>query len=96
MNLAWVRMRTGRPAPLPTPEEAKAYPYTPQDLAAIREYRDLPIVFLKPGHGPRPDRGPVEETGVDEVMVSTMIHSPEERLRSYRLVAEAFGLPSSP
>ncbi|HKV10680.1 MAG TPA: LLM class flavin-dependent oxidoreductase [Thermoanaerobaculia bacterium] len=91
MNLAWVRMRTGSPAPLPTPEEAKAYPYTPQDLAAIRDYRDLPIVG-----SPATVRARLEEivqkTGADEVMVSTMIHSPEERLRSYELLAEAFGL----
>jgi hypothetical protein len=34
----------------------------------------------------------MEETGATEVMVSTMIHSHGERLRSYELLAEAFGL----
>ncbi|HSK76029.1 MAG TPA: LLM class flavin-dependent oxidoreductase [Thermoanaerobaculia bacterium] len=94
MNLAWVRMRTGRPAPLPTPEEAKAYPYTPQDLASIRDYRGLHIAG-----SPATVRTRIEvlaeEAGVDEVMVSTMIHSPEERLRSYELLAEAFELAST-
>ena len=93
MNLAWVRMRSGRPAPLPTPEEAKAYPYTPQELAAIRDYQDL-LIAGSPAAVRARIEAIVEETGADEVMVSTMIHSPEERLRSYELLAEAFELKS--
>ncbi len=34
MGLAWVRMRTGKPGPLPSPEEAMGYPYTPRVSAA--------------------------------------------------------------
>jgi luciferase family oxidoreductase group 1 len=94
LDLSWVRLRTGRLGPLPTPEEAMAYPYTPQERAALREYRDLVIVG-----DPATVRARIEaqlaEIEVEEVMISTMIHSHEERLRSYELVAEAFGLNSS-
>jgi hypothetical protein len=36
----------------------------------------------------------VARTGADELMVTTMVHGPADRLRSYRLVAEAVGLGS--
>ena len=39
----------------------------------------------------------VERTGADELMVTTMVHGPDDRVRSYRLVAEVAGLePSDP
>jgi len=34
----------------------------------------------------------IEKTEADEVMVTTIIHSHQERLHSYELLAEAFGL----
>ena len=89
LDLSWVRLRTGKLGPLPTPEEAMAYPYSPVEREALRAYRDLVIVG-----SPETVRAEIEDlagrTGVDEVMVSTMTHSHEERLRSYELVAEAF------
>jgi luciferase family oxidoreductase group 1 len=92
LDLSWVRLRTGRLGPLPTPEEAMAYPYSPQEREVLRAYRDLVIVG-----SPETVRAEIEDlagrTGVDEVMVSTMIHSHEERLRSYELVAAAFEIP---
>ncbi len=33
-----------------------------------------------------------ERTGADEMMITTMIHGPADRLRSYELVAEAWDL----
>jgi luciferase family oxidoreductase group 1 len=91
LELSLVRYRTGRLGPLPTPEEAMAYPYTPQERAAIREYRDLHIVG-SPATVRARIEALLEEVTVEEVMISSMIHSQEARLRSYELVAEAFGL----
>jgi luciferase family oxidoreductase group 1 len=91
LELSLVRYRTGRLGPLPTPEEAMAYPYTPQERAAIREYRDLHIVG-SPATVRARIEALLEEVEVEEVMISSMIHSQEARLRSYELVAEAFGL----
>jgi luciferase family oxidoreductase group 1 len=94
LDLTWLRLRQGSPGPLPTPEEARAYPYTPQERAALHTYRSLHVIG-----GPATVRARLEalvaETGVDEVMVTSTIHSHEERLRSYELLAGAFGLPSS-
>jgi luciferase family oxidoreductase group 1 len=92
LDLSWVRLRSGRLGPLPTPEEAKAYPYTPQERAAIHDYRELHIVG-SPATVRARIEALLEDVQVEEVMVSSMIHSQEERLRSYELVAEAFGLP---
>jgi alkanesulfonate monooxygenase SsuD/methylene tetrahydromethanopterin reductase-like flavin-dependent oxidoreductase (luciferase family) len=33
-----------------------------------------------------------QRTGADELMITTMIHGPADRLRSYELVAEAWEL----
>jgi alkanesulfonate monooxygenase SsuD/methylene tetrahydromethanopterin reductase-like flavin-dependent oxidoreductase (luciferase family) len=68
-----------------------AYPYTLQERAAIREYRDLHIVGSPAAVRARIE-ALLEEVEVEEVMISSMIHSQEARLRSYELVAEAFGL----
>jgi luciferase family oxidoreductase group 1 len=91
LDLSWVRMRSGRLGPLPSPEEAMAYPYTPEERAIARTSRTLHFVGA-PATVRAGIEALVEETGADEVMVSSMIHSHAERLRSYELLAEAFGL----
>jgi luciferase family oxidoreductase group 1 len=91
LDLSWLRLRTGRLGPLPSPEEAMAYPYTPQERAAMREYRELHIVG-SPATVRARIEALLEDVEVEEVMISSIIHSHEERLRSYELVAEAFGL----
>jgi luciferase family oxidoreductase group 1 len=88
MDLSWVRLHSNRFGPIPSPEEASAYPYTPHERAIVRNYRAL-VVTGSPGSVRDRILAIVEETGADEIMVSTMIHSHEERLRSYELVAEA-------
>ncbi len=91
VDLAWVRLHTGRLAPLSTPEEAMAYPYTPQERAIAQRARALQVVG-----GPATVRARLDalaaETGADELMVTTTVHDPVERLRSYELLAEAMGL----
>ena len=91
MDLMWVRVRRGEFRPIPTPEEALAYPYTPQERSVAASYREL--VFVG---GPEKVRREIEavaaETGADEVMITSTIHSHDERVRSYELLAEAFGL----
>ena len=93
LDLSWLRLRTGRLGPLPSPEEAKAYPYTLQERAAVREYRALHLVG-SPASVRAQVEALLEDVEVQEVMISSIIHSHEERLRSYELVAEAFGLAS--
>ena len=91
MELAWVRMRSGNPRPLPSPEEARAHPYTPAERVLAEAYRSMQVVG-----GPSSVRAGIEElagrTAADEVMVTTNVYDHAERLRSYELLAEVFGI----
>jgi luciferase family oxidoreductase group 1 len=90
MQLSWVRLRSGRPSKIPSPEEALAYPYTEQERAVVQAYRDLQIIGTPSAVRQRIETL-VHRTQADEVMVTTVTHDPAARLRSYRLLAEAFG-----
>jgi luciferase family oxidoreductase group 1 len=89
MELAWVRMRSGNPGPLPSPEEAMSYAYTPAERRLADAYSSMQIVGDS-----RTVRARIEEvagrTGADEVMVTTNVYDHSDRLRSYELVAEVF------
>lgn len=90
-QLSWVRLRTNRAGPLPSPEEALAYPYTPEERRIAEGARRNQIVGT-----PETVRAGIEqlarETVASEVMITSMIHDHAARLRSYQLVAEVFGL----
>ena len=94
MELAWVRMRSGKPGPLPSPEEARAYPYTPAERRLADAYRSMQVVG-----DPRTVRarieGIAERTAADEVMVTTNVHDHAERLRSYERLAKVFEMATS-
>ncbi|MEU4121257.1 MULTISPECIES: LLM class flavin-dependent oxidoreductase [Streptomyces] len=91
--LSMLRLRTGRPGLVPTPEEAAAYPYTPLE----REFVDGWLANIV--HG-TPDAvadgldGLAKRTGADELMLTANAHSGAARLRSYELVADAYGMPA--
>ena len=89
MELAWVRMRSGSPGPLPSPEEALAYPCTPAERRLANAYRSMQVVGA-----PRTVRTRIEElatrTAADEGMVTTNVYDQAERLRSYERLAAAF------
>lgn len=89
LDLTWLRLRTGRLGPLPSPEEATAYPYTPVERDFVRDNRGLHFVG-SPETVRRGLEALVEQTGVDEVMIATTMHGHLERMRSFELMAEAF------
>src|SRR5690606_26705437 len=89
MDLVWVRLRRGVFDTLPSPEEASAYPYTPEERAVADSYRELQIVGSPEAVRARL-AAIVEDTGADELMITSTIHDHRERLRSYELVAAAF------
>jgi luciferase family oxidoreductase group 1 len=91
MDLMWVRVRRGEFRPIPTPEEALAYSYTPQERAVAASYRELVFVGSA-GKVRREIERVLEETGADEAMITSTIHSHRERVRSYELLAAEFGL----
>jgi luciferase family oxidoreductase group 1 len=90
-ELAWVRMRSGNAGPLPSPEEALAYPYAPAERRLADAYRSMQVVGDL-----RRVRARIEElaehTAADEVMVTTNVYDHAERLRSYERIAELFDI----
>jgi luciferase family oxidoreductase group 1 len=89
--LSFLRLRQGRPGRLPTPEEAAAHDFTPAERELVAGWT-APLVV---GDPPTVRAGLADlaaRTGADELMVTTMVHAPADRLRSYELVAEACGL----
>jgi luciferase family oxidoreductase group 1 len=89
--LAFLRLRSGRPGRFPTPEEAAEYRFTPHEREAIKAWTSSHIVG-DPGTVEARLSELVERTAADELMVTTLTHSPANRLASYRLVAETAGL----
>lgn len=89
MQLSWVRLRSGRPSRLPSPETALSYPYTQTEAAIAQGYRQLQIVGT-PGQVRERIETLAERTRADEVMVTTVTHAFEPRVRSYQLLAAAF------
>jgi luciferase family oxidoreductase group 1 len=92
-RLAFVRLRTGRPGRLPTPEEAATHEYAPSEQLILDGRRRGQIV----GSIDTVRRGLetlLAETQADELMITAMIHGYDDRLRSYELVAE-MAAPSS-
>lgn len=91
MALAWVRLRTGRPGPIPSPAEAKAYHYTAAEQEIVRESRGRQTVG-KPEVVREKLLNLVAETGADELMVSTIVYGFELRAKIYELLAQTFNL----
>jgi luciferase family oxidoreductase group 1 len=86
-RLSILRVRTGRPSTLPSPEEAAVHTYTPADRELIASATASHVVG-------NPETVVAElnrlaaVTGVDELMVTTNTFSHAARLRSYQLLAE--------
>jgi luciferase family oxidoreductase group 1 len=90
-NLWVVRLLTGRPIPFPSPEEAKDYPFTDQELALLRTVQHRSIV----GTPEQVRTGLLqlaEAHDAEELVVVTITYDYASRLRSYELLAKAFAL----
>ncbi|RCG30937.1 LLM class flavin-dependent oxidoreductase [Sphaerisporangium album] len=89
--LGMLRLRRGMPAPLPTPEEAEAYPYSPIEEQFVRDWLGN-MVYGDPATVRAGLDALRERTGADELMITTGVHGGEARLRSFELIAEAYGM----
>ncbi len=92
VDLMWLRFLRGERGPLPTPEEARDYPWTPQELAQGRSTRGM-LTFGTAQEVKQRLTELAREMAADELMVTTHVADPAERQRSYELLASAFGLP---
>ncbi|MEU5819670.1 LLM class flavin-dependent oxidoreductase [Streptomyces sp. NPDC047803] len=92
--LSMLRLRSGRPGLVPTPEEAEAYAFSPME----REFVDNWLVNIVHGTADEVRSGLddlAKRTGADELMITANAHSGEARLHSYGLMADAYGLPGA-
>jgi luciferase family oxidoreductase group 1 len=88
-GLSWLRLRSGSPGTVPSPEEAAAYPYTPQERQVVDD-RIASQVIGSPDTVRAGLTELLERTQADELMITTLTHDPEARLRSFELVAKAW------
>ncbi len=84
--LSFLRLRSGRPGPLPSPEEAATYPYNPLERAYLED-RQATQVIGAPGTVRRGLARLLEATAADELMLTTMVFDPADRLDSFERVA---------
>ncbi|MEV0130135.1 LLM class flavin-dependent oxidoreductase [Dactylosporangium sp. NPDC050688] len=86
-QLSFLRLRSGRPEAMATPEEAAAYPYSEREREFIRERRDGQALG-----SPATVRGQLtellERTQADEFMLTCMVYDIDARARSFELIRE--------
>jgi luciferase family oxidoreductase group 1 len=86
-RLAFVRLRSGRPGRLPTPEEAADHRYTPSEQAILDSRTSGQIVG-----GPQTVEDGLaslrRQTQADELMVTAMVYDDGDRVRSFELIAQ--------
>ena len=91
LGLSMLKLRTGRAGLVPSPEEAEAWPYTRQERAFVEEWLGNAVYGVAEDVREQLD-GLVKLTGADELMITSTVHGHEAKLRSYRLIAEAYGI----
>jgi luciferase family oxidoreductase group 1 len=90
-KLSMLRLRSGRPGRYPTPEEAAAFRFTPHERR-MAEAMTASHIVGSPDDVVGELDALAERTGADELMITTMVHGHDDRVRSYELVAEALEL----
>jgi luciferase family oxidoreductase group 1 len=91
IDLVWVRYQRGEFSTLPSPEEATSHPWTAPERAIAHSGRARHFVG-NPDRVAEQIHESVRSTGANEVMVTSMIHDPMARRRSYELLAKVPGL----
>jgi luciferase family oxidoreductase group 1 len=86
--LSFLKLRTGRPGKVPTPEEAAAYPYSDLERAFIEDRQSTQYIG-SPDTVIEGLTNLIKETGVDELMITTLTHHPADREHSFDLLATA-------
>jgi luciferase family oxidoreductase group 1 len=85
----WVRsIRSGAGAiPFPTPEEAALHEWNDEDRELVKDRTDTQLVGSPETVADRLEQLQ-DATGADELAITTITHDHEDRVRSYRLLAE--------
>ena len=91
--LSFLRLRTGAPIRLPSPEEAARYEFSPAEQAFV-EQRKIGQAIGSPSTVAGQLGELLGRTGADELMLTNQIYELEDRLRSYQLIAELSERPT--
>jgi luciferase family oxidoreductase group 1 len=86
-----LRLERGDPGPVPSVEEAEAYPYSDAERARTA-HAARRLVVGAPEQVRSALLAIAGDYGADELTILTLCHDPAARARSYELVAEAFAL----
>ncbi|WP_372407850.1 LLM class flavin-dependent oxidoreductase [Streptomyces luteireticuli] len=89
--LSMLRLRAGRPGLVPTPEEAEAYEWSAYEREFVQDWLGNVV------HGTADEvraglDALVARTGVDELMITANAHGAEAKVRSFELIADAYGM----
>ena len=91
-NLTWLRFQSGGfHQPLPSVEEAKTYSYSDIERDSLNNSKGRMFVG-SPSTIHTELQELAKEAGVDEIMITSLIHNHEARKRSYELLAREFGI----
>ena len=91
----WVRINRGEFKPIPSPEEALAYPYTEIERVTASKHRSLVFVGT-PADVKEQIEHAAKAADADEVIVTSTIHSHAERVKCFELLAKESSLSSRP
>jgi luciferase family oxidoreductase group 1 len=91
LELAWVRLRSGKPSKFPSPEEAGNYQYDEWERQLARAAR-AHFTAGTPGEVKTRLLALADRCQADEIMIMTVAHSHAARVRSYELLAKEFEL----
>jgi len=93
-ELAWIRLRSGRPAPLSPPKEASAYQYSIGEQEMLKYAR---LHYLAGGPATLREKllQHVGRAGADELMIITTIFGHAQRKRSYELIASSWPIEAT-
>lgn len=88
-KLSLLQLRLGRPSTLPSPEVAARYPYDDRE----REYiGSLPEIVGGPDRFHAELDRLIDAADPDEIMITAATHDAADRIRSYSLIADLYGL----
>jgi luciferase family oxidoreductase group 1 len=86
-DLGWIRLHRREFLPLPSPEEARRYEYSPQERVVVEMNRARHFIGT-PATAASMIRNIAKDIEVDEVMVTSTIFGRAERFRCYELLAQ--------
>ncbi|MEU0103654.1 LLM class flavin-dependent oxidoreductase [Streptomyces sp. NPDC006267] len=92
---AMLRMFQRKSYLLPSPEEVDAYPYDPEERQAVDSWLNH-IPHGTPQQVTAHLNQVQRDSGADELMIGSVGHSVQARLRSTELIADAYGMPGNP